>query len=536
MSVSAAVWLGAQASSTPSLEPVPENAGIRFVLNHGPTPDKRVIETMPGGLAAFDFDGDGHLDLYFANGVDPGTGSKTEPRYWNRLYRNRGDGTFEDVTERAGVRGNGFSMGAVAGDFDNDGHVDLFVPGVGTHTLYRNRGDGTFDDVTRAAGIAPPVWSVAAAWVDVDHDGLLDLFVVNYLDWSPEKERFCGDRARNLRVYCHPRHYGGLPNTLYRNRGDGTFEDVSVRSGIGAHVGKGMSVAVADVDGDGWSDLVVTNDAVPNFLFRNKGDGTFEETGLLSGLALPGFGRPVSSMGIDARDVTNDGRPDVLITALRGETFPFYANDGGLFRDATHQVNLAAATTTRSGWGVVIADLDNDGWKDVATANAHVNDLIEQFEASRYREPNAVFMNRGGRFEDVSASVGSAFAATVAAHRGLVAADLDGSGRLDLVTTALGEEARVWRNTTTGGNWLGVRLVGRRANRDGLGAVVRVAGQTNVMTSAISYASSVLAPVHFGLGGIAVVDEVEVTWPGGHRQVVTEVKANQVIVITEPEV
>jgi enediyne biosynthesis protein E4 len=531
----ATVWLAAQPQGAPTFAPVPDEAGITFVLRNGATPEKRVIETMPGGLAAFDYDGDGHLDLFFANGLDPATGSKDHPAYWNRLYRNRGDGTFEDVTERAGVQGRGFSMGAVAGDFDNDGHVDLFVPGVGAHSLYRNRGDGTFEDVTRAAGIAPPVWSVAAAWVDVDNDGRLDLFVVNYLDWSPEKERFCGDRARNLRVYCHPRHYGGLANTLYRNRGDGTFEDVSAASGIGRHVGKGMSVAVADVDGNGWQDIVVTNDAIPNFLFMNKGDGTFDEMALLAGIALPGFGRPVSSMGLDARDVSNDGHPDVIITALRGETFPFYANEGGLFREATHQVGLAGPTLARSGWGVAIADLDNDGWKDVATANSHVNDLVEQFEASPYREPNAVFMNRGGRFEDVSSAVGAEFAAAVAAHRGLLAVDLDNDGRLDLVTTRLGEGARVWRNTTPGRRWLRVRLVGRTANRDGLGAIVRVAGQTNVMTSAIGYASSALAPVHFGMGDLERVERIEVVWPGGRTQVIGETATNQTIVVTEPE-
>lgn len=526
---------GAQSGTGPTFARAANAAGIDFVLHNGATPDKRVIETMTGGLAVFDADGDGFVDVFLANGVDPATGSKRDPRYWNRLYRNKGDGTFTDVTERAGLAGSGFAMGAAAGDFDNDGHVDLFVPGVAAHSLYRNRGDGTFEDVTKAAGIAPPVWSVAAAWLDVDRDGRLDLFVVNYLDWAPDKERFCGDRVRNLRVYCHPRHYGGLPNSLYRNKGDGTFEDVSARAGIAAHVGKGMSVAAADLDEDGWPDIVVTNDTLPNFYFRNKGNGTFEEFGLLGGLALPGFGRPVSSMGLDARDANNDGRPDVIVTALSGETFPLYVNDGGgLFRDATHQAGLATLTTLRSGWGVAIADLDNDGWKDIATANSHVNDMVEQFEASRYRESNSVFLNRGGRFEDVSNRVGAEFTQVVSAHRGLVATDLDNDGRLDLVTTRLGEGVVVWRNTSTPRRWLRLRLVGTSGNRDGIGAVIRVAGQVNVMTSAIGYASSRIEPVHIGLGDAERVELVEVVWPSGRTQRLTGVPTNQTIEVTEP--
>lgn len=525
----------AQSGGVPTFERAADAAGIDFVLHNGATPDKRVIETMTGGLAVFDADGDGLVDVFLANGVDPASGSKRDPRYWNRLYRNTGNGTFADVTEKAGLAGSGFAMGAAAGDYDNDGHIDLFVPGVATHTLYRNKGDGSFEDVTTAAGIAPPVWSVAAAWVDVDRDGRLDLFVVNYLDWAPDKERFCGDRARNLRVYCHPRHYGGLPNTLYRNKGDGTFEDISARAGIAAHVGKGMSVAAADLDEDGWPDIVVTNDTVPNFYFRNKGNGTFEEFGLLGGLALPGFGRPISSMGLDARDVTNDGRPDVIVTALSGETFPLYLNDGGgLYRDATHQAGLATLTTMRSGWGVASADLDNDGWKDIVTANSHVNDMVEQFEASRYRESSSIFLNRNGRFEDVSSRVGPEFTKVVSAHRGLVAADLDNDGRLDLLTTRLGEGVVVWRNTSAPRRWLRVRLVGTTSNRDGIGAVVRVNGQTNLMTSAIGYASSRVEPVHFGLGDAATVESLEVVWPSGRTQRLADVPTNQTVVVTEP--
>jgi hypothetical protein len=374
---------------------------------------------------------------------------------------------------------------------------------------------------------------VAAGWFDYDGDGRLDLFVVNYVRWSPAFDRFCGDPVRKLRTYCHPQYFDGLPNTLYRNRGDGTFEDVSVRSGIARPAGKGMSVAFADYDQDGRVDAYVTNDGVPNFLFRNRDDGTFEEAGLRAGAALPDRGAPVSSMGADFRDYDNDGRPDLVVTALAGETFPLFHNEGrGQFRDATAASGLAALTARLSGWGVALADLDNDGAKDLFTANAHVNDVIESFEAARYRLPNAVFVNRGdGTFALASPVPGFEVAR---AHRGLGVADLDGDGRLDVVTSALGEPAELWVNETAGGNgWLHVELAGGRSNRDGIGAVVRVGRQANEMTTALGYASSSHAGVHFGLGGAEKVD-VEVAWPSGLVQRLTGVAANQVLRVREP--
>jgi hypothetical protein len=360
--------------------------------------------------------------------------------------------------------------------------------------------------------------------------------VVNYVKWSPSFDRFCGDPVRKLRVYCHPRYFEGLPNALYRNRGDGTFEDVSDRSGIAKHVGKGMSVAFADYDQDGRIDAYVTNDAVPNFLFRNRGDGTFEETALRAGAALPDRGTPVSSMGADFRDYDNDGRPDLVMTALAGETFPLFHNDGkGQFRDATVPSGLAALSARLSGWGVALADFDNDGWKDLFSANAHVNDEIESFEAARYRLPNSVFANRGdGTFADASAASGAGFQ-IARAHRGLGVADLDGDGRLDVVTTALAEPAELWVNEGGEGNaWLRVELTGTRSNRHGVGAVVRVGAQANAMTTAVGYASSSHAGVHFGLGRADKVD-VEVTWPGGRVQRLASVPPNQVLRVKEPE-
>ncbi len=427
-------------------------------------------------------------------------------------------------------------MGAAVGDYDNDGAPDLFVPGVGQASLYRNLGNGRFEDVTVVAGLVASPWSVAAAWTDVDRDGRLDLFVVNYLDWNEQADRFCGDRLRNLRVYCHPKFYTGLPNQLFRNRGDGTFEDISKASGIATHVGKGMSVGVGDFDADGRDDIFVTNDGVPNFLFRNVDGRRFEEIGLLAGVALPGFGRPVSSMGVAVQDVTGDGRADLLVTALKGETFPLFVNDGGMtFHDGTHQAKLAGPSSQRSGWGVALADLDNDGRPDIVTANSHVNDLIDQFEASSYKEANAILMNRGGAFEDVTAQTGAGFSGTVAAHRGLVVADLDNDGRLDIVTTSLGGPVEVWRNGGPAGHWVRVQLRGRASNRDGLGASVTVNGRRLAMSSATGYASSVLQGVHVGLGASTTPPRIEVRWPSGRTQVVEAPGVDRVVEITEPE-
>ena len=304
-------------------------SGIDFVLHNSPTPQKHMIETMAGGLAAFDYDGDGRPDIFFTNGAELPSLRKTGPQYWNRLYRNEGNMKFRDVTEEAGVSGEGYSMGAAAGDYDNDGHPDLFVAGVNRNFLYRNVGNGKFEDVTVKAGIRSGEWAVAAGWFDYDNDGRLDLWVVHYAKWSVEDDRYCGDKTRDLRIYCHPKYFTGLASTLYRNRGDGTFEDVSKKAGISAFAGRGMSVAFADYDGDGYTDVFVTNDNMPNFLFHNRGNGTFEEVGLLAGVALREDGKAVASMGADFRDYNNDGLPDIAVTALAGETFPLFRNLGG---------------------------------------------------------------------------------------------------------------------------------------------------------------------------------------------------------------
>jgi hypothetical protein len=527
-------WYVPAAESPISLHDVGPASGVSFILENHPTAAKRLIETMAGGLAAFDYNGDGLTDLFFTNGAPAGL-QKKDPSDWNRLYRNDGAMKFTDVTEQAGVRGKGYSIGAAVADYDNDGDVDLFVAGVEQNILYRNSGRGVFEDVTDQAGIASRWWSVAGAWLDFDRDGLLDLFVVNYLKWSAADDRFCGDRARGIRVYCHPQYYDALPNTLYRNRGNGAFEDVSAQSGIAQHFGKGMSVGVADYDADGWIDVFVTNDTVPNFLFRNLGTGRFEETGLLAGVAVPSHGRPVSSMGAEFRDHDNDGRPDLHVTALAGETFPLFRNDGGgQFSDATERSGLARATLARSGWGNIVADFDNDGWRDLFTANSHVNDRIESFEAHRYREPNSLFRNASdGTFTDVSDRIGPDFG-TDRAHRGAVAADLNNDGRLDIVTTSLRDRVEIWENRSRGEHgWIILKLIGTRGNRAAIGARVKVGAQSDTVTTAAGYASSIHAGVHFGLGRAKQVARVEIVWPSGIVQVIEQVVINRVVEIKE---
>lgn len=475
-------------------------------LNNAPSAQKLLPETMAGGLAAFDYDGDGLLDLFVTGAADRK----------DRLYRNRGKFQFEDVTASSGLTAKLHSMAASAGDYDRDGRPDLLVAGVGGLALYRNTGSG-FTDVTAAAGVADKGWSIAAGWFDADNDGWLDLFLVHYVVWPPAQDRACNDPGGQRRVYCHPRFFAPTANRLFRNRGNGTFEDISKSSGIAAHLGKGMSVTFADYDGDGLLDVFVPNDAMPNFLFRNLGKGKFEEVALTAGVSLPDSGRAVSGMGADFRDINNDGRPDILFTALAGESYPLFLNTGKAFEERTARTRLAAAVGRLSGWGIAIADLDNDGWKDIVSANSHVMDNIDQHSGDRYRLPASLFHNRGdGTFADAGPLFPGA-----AAHRGLVVADLDNDGRLDAVFTRLGESPRLWRNESPVRNWIAVNVP--------VGATVRIGNQVNHQTSAIGYASSVLAPVHFGLGAQTTVLSMEIRYSEGKTKTVTNIRANRVI-------
>ncbi len=511
-------------------------AGLRAKLENSPTSEKYLVETMAGGVAVFDFDGDGLTDIFLANGALTPSLRKEDPKYFNRLYRNVGGLRFEDVTANAALQGTGFSIGAATADYDNDGDVDLFVAGMGTRTLYRNRGDGTFDDVSEAAGLNAGLWSVGGEWLDFDRDGFLDLFVVNYLDWSPVDNRYCGDESSGIRTYCHPKFFAGLPNTLYRNRGDGSFEDISEQTGIAASIGKGMSTAVADYDDDGFPDIFVANDAIPNFLFRNLEGKAFAEIALEAGVALTDDGTAVSGMGSDFQDYDNDGRPDIVFTALAGETFPTFRNVGhGIFRDVTFSSGLGILSSPYSGWGIALADLNNDGWKDLFTANSHVMDNIESFSEEQYRQTNRIFANRGdGTFADVSDDSGIGLA-NPRAHRGVAYADFDNDGRLDMVVTALGERPELWRNLSPAGNhWIRLALEGTLSNRDGIGARVVVGMQRNEFAPGVGYASSSHAGLHFGLGSLSTIARIEVLWPSGQRQILENVSTNQILAVKEP--
>ena len=520
--------------STVRFRNVASSAGLNFAHNYSAVGGKYFVESAPGGLAVFDYNGDGRPDIFFTNGAQTPSLQKTSGAYSNRLYRNDGNMRFTDVTEAAGVRGIAYSMGVAAADYDNDGHVDLFVAGAKQNQLLRNRGDGRFEDVTRQAGIVSGEWSVAGGWFDYDNDGRLDLFVVNYVQWSPETNRSCGDTAKGVQIYCDPRTFDGLPNRLYHNRGDGTFEDVSARSGIASHVGKGMSVAFADFDHDGRLDAFVTNDTVPNFFFHNNGDGTFKEDALLAGISVTESGRPISSMGTDAEDYDNDGWEDVHVTALAGESFPLFRNDGhGAFIEETRSTGLARMTVKLSGWCSIVADFNNDGWKDIFTANSHVNDRIGDFQSIAFKQSNSLFLNDGkGHFRDETEAAGLSNA--IAIHRGCGVADFDGDGRLDVVVLTLGTPVELWQNVGAAhDHWVIVRLVGTKSNRDGIGARVKVGNQVRTMTTSMGYASSSHAGLHFGLGSAPGPVRVEVEWPSGTKQVVDDIKPDQVTEIRE---
>ena len=506
------------------------SSGILFTLENAPTPSKRPFETLAGGLAVFDYDADGRLDIFFTNGADSDSMRKNAPRFHNRLFRNIGGLRFLDVTARAGVAGEGYSMGAAAGDYDNDGNVDLFVAGVFQNFLYRNRGDGTFDDTTAGSEIDGSDWVVAAGWFDYDSDGLIDLMAIRYADWTLDFDRYCGDRTRDLRVYCHPKNFTPTANRLYRNLGNGKFEDVSDQVGLSPFRARGMSVAFADFDDNGWQDAFVTNDYLPNFLFLNQDGNSFVENALLAGVALLDQGKPVASMGVDIGDFDNDGDADLSVTALNDETFPLFRDDGqGSFRDATAQSGLAKASRSYAGWGNVFADFDNDAHVDLFTANSHVNPLIEEFETFSYKQPNTVFRNLEGRFE------GAQEVGEPGAYRGAAVADFDGDGRLDVVISELGERATLLRNVSgPSGAWFALDLVGSASNRDALGARVKARDQTRWVKSTAGYASSSLRPIHFGMKECTEPVTVEIAWPSGARQIVESIPLNQTTIIHEP--
>jgi enediyne biosynthesis protein E4 len=519
-------------------------SGVDFVLNNGTTFDKPIVDGIPGGVALLDYDNDGFLDIFFTNGARIPSLSKESPGFYNRLYHNNHDGTFTDVTERAGLAGAGYSIGAAAADFDNDGWTDLYVTGVNRNALYRNNHDGTFTDVTEKAGVSgvnsagKKLLSISAAWIDYDNDGRLDLFVTNYLDWSPETSKICG--LPEKRLSCPPSLYPGEPNILYHNNGDGTFTDVSESTGIAAHIGKGMGVAVADYDADGWMDIFVANDNERNFLFKNRRGKGFDEVGVEAGVAYTDDGIPVSSMGVDFRDYRNDGKPGIFITALGGETFPLYRNEGNdLFNMDTYPANIGFPTYKMSGWGAGIVDLDNDGYKDLFSANSHVSENADIDPQQHYLQTNAIFENmKDNTFQDVSAQAGTALSLR-AAHRGAAFGDLNNDGKIDIVVSVIAGHAELLYNTTANGNhWLLIQTIGTKSNRDGIGTQIKLTSQSglvqfNQVTTAGSYASSSDKRVHFGLGSDKLVKEITLRWPSGTVQTLHNIKADQILRVTD---
>ena len=521
------------------------DSGIDFVVEPSRTENCHQPETMISGVALLDYDNDGRLDIYLVSGATMPGLEKTEPRHHNRLFRNLGGWRFEDVTGRAGVQGRGYTHGVAAADFDGDGDTDLFVAGLRENILYRNEGDGRFTDVTAAAGLAGrdpkygTLWSVAAAFLDYDRDGRLDLFVSNYCVWDPKTEPACGPEGK--RDYCHPRHYEGLPNSLYRHNGDGTFTDVSAASGIRTHIGKGMGLGVADFDDDGWIDVYVANDTLPGFHFRNLGDGRFAEIGVEAGNAYTYYGAAVSGMGVDARDVDNDGRPDVFVAALLNESMPFYLNQGNnVFEEMTAPSGLARITRLKTGWSTGVYDFNNDGWKDIFVASGDVMDPRGSL-GEKVPQPNTVLVNLGqGRFEDASETAGEEFRRRRAVHRGAAFGDIDQDGRVDAVVTALEGATELWRNVSPAANhWLRILAIGSRGNRDAIGAKISVTtasgAQHNHVNTAVGYGCASERHVHFGLGKDSLVKQLRVIWPSGAAQTLENIPADQVVTVREAD-
>jgi len=528
--------LAAKPKSQPTFQ-VKSLKGVDFVLRNSPTSRKYLIETIPGGVALLDYNNDGLLDIFLVNGGQlrdipgkPLSFNRHDPAYWNRLYRQNKDGTFTDVTKQAGLADAGdtnYGMGVAVGDYDNDGFSDIYVTNFGKNILYHNNGDATFTDVTEKAGVAAGGWSVSAGFFDYDNDGMLDLFVTRYLDWSVEKSMPCGSEQA---TYCPPGDFAPITSVLYRNRGDGTFEDVSVASRIATKKGHGLGVAFADYDGDGYTDIFVANDAIEQFLFHNNGNGTFTECAFDSGAALSENGKALSGMGVVFQDYDNDGLPDLLVTQLPRDPYVVFHNDGkGLFSAQELEAGFGVLSAGSSGWGVGLEDFDNDGWKDAFVVQGHVFDNVEFYDSSlRYKEPPLLALNRKGRFER-----GNAGSDLPVAGRGAAFGDLNNDGWVDVVTTSLGEAPQFYLNRGGELHWLTITLRGKHSNRDGFGARVQVNGQIRFATAAGSYLSSNDKRLHFGLGPADSAD-IEIKWPSGILQVLRHVKANQFITIEEP--
>lgn len=533
------VLLGALLSSASDADirfrEVASEAGIDFRHDASTVPEKYLLEAMGAGVAMLDFDGDGRLDIYFVNGArledlaNGASGAKADPRYWNRLYRNVGNWQFEDATASAGVAGRGYGMGVATGDYDGDGDIDLFVSNFGPDILFRNEGDGTFRDASADAGIGGPGWSAGAAFLDFDGDGWLDLFVASYLDWSFEKSRPCGESLPDRGSYCHPRLFDPVQHTLYRNLGNGRFQDVSPESNISDHAGQGLGVAVNDYDGDGWADVFVANDSYPQQLFRNLGGSGFTELAVQAGVAYDAEGQEYAGMGVVWSDSDRDARPDILVNALGRQGYWLYRNANGRFEPASDSSGISALSELRSGWGMGLADFDNDGWRDLFVAQGHVMDDIGDSDgALSHEEPLMLARNLFGRYYDVSSRAGPVFDRRYAA-RGASFGDLDADGRVDVAVNVNDGAALLLRNESTAGESITVRLQGVGGNRYAIGARVTVKSTANTVQSAYSgeagsYLSANSPDLHFGFGEDGRCEAVEITWPDGSQDMFTDIE------------
>jgi enediyne biosynthesis protein E4 len=541
----------AQGKRTPTTSPeqagkfvdITDKAGIHFLHQAPHTSRKYLIETMGSGVGLFDCDNDGRLDIFLVNGAPytdptpPGTiPEKTGPEYWNRLYHQKKDGTFEDVTEKAGLKGVGYGMGVAIADYDNDGYEDLYVTGYGGNHLYHNNGNCTFTDVTASAGVGGGGWSTSAAWVDLDRDGLLDLVVDRYVTWDWD-DKWCGQPDN--RGYCHPDVFPPITMLVYHNDGNGHFTEAAHKFGLDRPA-KALGIAVADYDRDGRPDIFVANDSMPEFLFHQKNDGTYEEVGLESGVAVDGDGRTYAGMGVDFADYDNDGFPDVAVTDLANQKYALYHNaHDGTFDYASYSTELASMTLLHSGWSLRFLDYDNDGLKDLLIAQGHDLDTVEKsYPQLRYREPMMLLRNTGKGFKDVSSASGDVFRQAWVG-RGMAIGDIDNDGRIDAVVSTNGGPAHVLHNETTSPNhWLLLRLVGHASNRDGIGAVIKVTAggesQWVTVTTSSGYLSSSDSRAHFGIGASTKADSIEIQWPSGRSQVLKDVAADQILRIEEP--
>ncbi len=519
------------------------SSGVHFVHQAPHTTKKYLIETMGSGVALFDCDNDGRLDLFLVNGApisDPTPKGaiplKSGPEYWNRLYRQTKDGKFEDITQKAGLQGAGYGMGVAVGDYDNDGNEDVFVTGYGGNRLYHNEGNCKFTDVTEKAGVAGRGWSTSAAWVDLDNDGLLDLVVLRYVVWDWD-DIWCGQTDN--RAFCHPDHFQPIPMLVYHNDGNGRFTEMAAKLGL-AKAAKALGIAIADYDRDGHSDIYIANDSMSEFLFHNKGDGTFDEVGLEAGVSVDSDGQVYAGMGVDFADYDNDGFPDLIVTNLANQKYALYRNNlDSTFDYVTDRTGVGAMTMTHSGWGARFFDYDNDGWKDLLIAQGHDLDTVQRsYPLLRYREPMLLARNTGKGFVDVSAQSGEVFHQAWAA-RGMAIGDIANDGRIDAVVTTNGGPAYMLHNETSSRNhWLTLKLVGHKSNRDGIGASIKVVTATGTqwvtVSTAGSYLSSSDVRAHFGLGASATAQDVEIHWPSGIIQNLTGVTGDRILQVDEP--